>query len=156
MDMKHYKYLGYAMMAAGMLAATSCSDFSDYNEAKLDSTPSGNLTLWENISQNPQLSEFASMVKKTGFDSELNNTRYFTVWAPMNGTFNQSELATLTDSALLVQFIKSHVAEYGHPATGLLNERIHTLNEKSFTFAGSGSYTFDGVDITASNLPSNN
>ena len=144
------------MMAAGMLAATSCSDFSDYNEAKLDSTPSGNLTLWENISQNPQLSEFASMVKKTGFDSELNNTRYFTVWAPMNGTFNQSELATLTDSALLVQFIKSHVAEYGHPATGLLNERIHTLNEKSFTFAGSGSYTFDGVDITASNLPSNN
>ena len=51
MDMKHYKYLGYAMMAAGMLAATSCSDFSDYNEAKLDSTPSGNLTLWENISQ---------------------------------------------------------------------------------------------------------
>ena len=156
MDMKHYKYLGYAMMAAGMLAATSCSDFSDYNEAKLDSTPSGNLTLWENISQNPQLSEFASMVKKTGFDSALNNTRYFTVWAPMNGTFNQSELATLTDSALLVQFIKSHVAEYGHPATGLLNERIHTLNEKSFTFAGSGSYTFDGVDITASNLPSNN
>ena len=156
MDMKHYKYLGYAMMAAGMLAATSCSDFSDYNEAKLDSTPSGNLTLWENISQNPQLSEFASMVKKTGFDSELNNTRYFTVWAPMDGTFNQSELATLTDSALLVQFIKSHVAEYGHPATGLLNERIHTLNEKSFTFAGSGSYTFDGVDITASNLPSNN
>ena len=156
MDMKHYKYLGYAMMAAGMLAATSCSDFSDYNEAKLDSTPSGNLTLWENISQNPQLSEFASMVKRTGFDSELNNTRYFTVWAPMDGTFNQSELATLTDSALLVQFIKSHVAEYGHPATGLLNERIHTLNEKSFTFAGSGSYTFDGVDITASNLPSNN
>ena len=156
MDMKHYKYLGYAMMAAGMLAATSCSDFSDYNEAKLDSTPSGNLTLWENISQNPQLSEFAQLVKKTGFDSELNNTRYLTVWAPANGTFNRADLETLTDSALLAQFIKSHVAEYGHAATGLLNERVHTLNDKSFTFAGSGNYTFDGVDITATNMPSIN
>lgn len=154
--MKHYKYLGYAMMAAGMLAATSCSDFSDYNETKPDSTPSGNKTLWENISQNSQLSDFAQLVKRTGFDSELDNTRYLTVWAPVNGTFNRADLETLTDSVLLAQFVKSHVAEYGHAATGVLNERVHTLNEKSYTFAGSGSYTFDGNDIAATNLPSNN
>ena len=154
--MKHYKYLGYAMMAAGMLVATSCSDFSDYNEAKPDSTPSGNLTLWENISQTPQLSDFAALVKRVGFDKELGNTRYFTVWAPVNGSFSRSDLDAMNDSLILAQFIKSHVAEYGHAATGILDERIHTLNDKSFTFAGSGNYTFDGVGLSATNLPSIN
>ena len=41
------------MMAAGMLTATSCSDFDDYNEAQMNPEATGNLSLWENIKQNP-------------------------------------------------------------------------------------------------------
>ena len=61
--MKVNRYIGIAMMAAGMFAATSCSDFSDYNEVVPDATPSANLTLWENIQQNSNLSDFATLVK---------------------------------------------------------------------------------------------
>ena len=46
-------------MAAMAFAVTACSDFDDYNETPNDTTPSGNITLWQNISQNPQLSDFA-------------------------------------------------------------------------------------------------
>ena len=77
-------------MAAGMLAATSCSDFSDYNEAPVDAAASGNKTLWENISENPQLSDFAALVTRAGFQQELLNARSYTVWAPVNGSFNVS------------------------------------------------------------------
>lgn len=147
------------MMAAGMLVATSCSDFNDYNEVTLDKSVSGgNQTLWENISQNAQLTDFASLVKRVGFDTELSNTRYYTVWAPLNGTFNKSEFDALSDSLLLAQFVKSHVAEFGHAASGDLDERVHTLNEKSFVFAGNGEYTYDGktIDNGNINLPSTN
>ena len=144
------------MMATSLLVSTSCSDFSDYNEAVLDQNVSGNQTLWQNIAQQSQLSDFAALVKRVGFDKDLDNTRYLTVWAPVNGSFSRSIYDGLSDSLLLAQFVKSHVAEYGHPATGVLNERIHTLNDKSFTFAGVGSYTFDGIDISQANLPSNN
>ena len=98
--MKRNKYIGFAMMAAGMLVATSCTDYSDYNEVPTESIANGN--------------------------------------------------------TLLAQFVKSHVAEYGHAASGKIDERIHTLNEKSFTFEGDGSYTFDGIHVSAPNLPGSN
>ncbi|MBR1448804.1 MAG: fasciclin domain-containing protein [Prevotella sp.] len=154
--MKRNKYIGIAMMAAGMLAATSCTDFSDYNETPVDQMPSGDLTLWENISQNSQLSDFASLVRQSGYDAELNTPRSLTVWAPVNGTFNVSDFQGLSKEDLLNQFVKNHIAEYSHAATGKVEERVHMLNEKSFDFLGDGSYTFGKIGITSANLPSSN
>lgn len=143
-------------MAAAMLAAASCSDFNDYNKAELDATASANQTLWENIQQNAQLSDFASLVKKAGFDSELAATQYYTVWAPLNGTFDASAYQNLDKDALMKQFVKNHIASYGHRAAGQVNERVLMLNEKSYDFTGSQSYTFNGVSIADANLPSTN
>lgn len=144
------------MMAAGMLAATSCTDFADYNETPVDQTAAGNQTLWENISQNPQLSDFAALVQQSGYDATLNTSRSLTVWAPVNGTFNVADYQGLDKEALLTQFVKGHIAEYGHAASGKIDERVHMLNKKSFTFEGDGSYTFDGLPINRVNLPSTN
>lgn len=144
------------MMAAGMLAATSCTDFADYNETPVDQTPAGNQTLWENISQNPQLSDFAALVQQSGYDATLNTSRSLTVWAPVNGSFNVADYQGLNREDLLNQFVKGHIAEYGHAASGKIDERVHMLNKKSFTFEGDGSYTFDGLAISQVNLPSTN
>ena len=154
--MNKIKYIGMAMMAAGMLAATSCTDFSDYNEARTDAQATGNQTLWENIRQNSQLSEFAALIQKSGFDKALSQTQYYTVWAPLNGTFDVASLQQLDNNALLQQFVYNHVAAYGHNASGALNERVHMLNGKSYDFTGAGSYTFGGVGISQANQPSNN
>ena len=78
--MKKNKYIGVMVLAAGMLATASCSDFDDYNKVVADEeVQSANLTLWENIEQNQQLTDFASLVRRVGFDKELNQTRYYTV-----------------------------------------------------------------------------
>ena len=143
-------------MAVSLLMAASCSDFDDYNKAEADATPSANQTLWENILQNPQLSEFASLLKKSGFDNELNQTQYYTVWAPLNGTFDAASFQSLGNDALMRQFVKNHIASYGHQAKGVVNERILMLNEKTYNFEGSSSYKFDGVDLVQANLPNNN
>lgn len=150
------KYLVGCLVGCAVCAVTGCSDYDDYNDVPVDAQLSGNMTLWENILQNTQLSDFAGLVKRTGFDAELSNSRAYTVWAPLNGTYNVADYQALDDSTLLQQFIKGHVAQYSHVASGLVSERIHMLNDKSFMFEGNGSYTFGDVDISKANVPSTN
>ena len=151
------KILRVCLVGCGFATAlSSCSDFSDYNETPTDQQTTGNLSLWENISQNPQLSEFASLVRRTGFDAQLSQARAYTVWAPLNGTFSLADYEQLSDSDLLQRFVYNHVAKYVHGASGAVDERIHTLNEKSYTFSGNGSYTFANVSISLPNQSSSN
>ena len=119
--MKYINKIG-VMLAAGMLTATSCSDFKDYNEVPTDALPAGNQTLWQNIQQDAELSDFAALVKQAGFDTELDNTKSFTVWAPKNGTFSMADYQGLSQANLLQQFVKNHVAEYGHQASGAVSD----------------------------------
>ena len=156
--MKITKYMGITMMAAGMLAATSCTDFSDYNEVSDNggSLPGSDQTLWENIQQNGQLTQFAELVRKAGFDKALSESHYYTVWAPVDGTFTPSAYDGLSSEALLAQFVQNHVADYGHAALGTVNERLTMLNRKRYDFAGDGQYLFDEHRVTKANVPSSN
>ena len=52
------------LSGAAVLVLAACSDFSDYNEVRTDAAATGNQTLWENIRQNSQLSDFAALVQK--------------------------------------------------------------------------------------------
>ena len=157
-----FKLLNFYILAAALLLA-SCSDFDDYNEAVTDVTASANKTLWENIQQTPELSDFAALVQRAGFDDELNATEYYTVWAPKNGTFNLADYSALSKEALLKQFVMNHVARYSFPASGRVEERVLMLNEKSYDFGGApaygaSGYQFDGNSLLTGyyNLPSNN
>ncbi len=145
------------MMAAGMLTATSCSDFDDYNEAQVNVDAAGNLSLWENIEQNPQLSDFKYLLEKAGFADELKGSRYYTVFAPLNGTFDKNAYDLLDKGALLKQFVYNHVADYNHSISGSVENRVYTLNRKIYDFKGSGnSYTFGDVNVVNANMPSSN
>ncbi len=134
----------------------SCSDFDDYNKEVADANASAGQTLWENIKGNSQLSDFAALIQKAGFDDELNQTQYYTVWAPLNGTYNAADFQALDNNALVRQFVKNHIASYAHSASGQINDRILMLNEKSYNFTGSQPYTFDDVTLQSANLPSSN
>lgn len=144
------------MAAAVLLAATSCSDFSDYNDTPVSDVQQAERTLWDNISQNDQLSDFATLVKKAGFDDELSQPHFYTVWAPLNGTYDASSLLSADSATVLYQFVKSHIAEYNHSVSGPVDERIHALNRKSFAFEGDGQYTYAGQTLKQLNLPNSN
>ena len=85
--MKYMNKTGIVAMTGLMLGVASCSDFSDYNTAPEDVGNSSYKTLWQNISENPELSDFAKVIKATGFESNLDAPRFFTVFAPINETF---------------------------------------------------------------------
>lgn len=153
------------MMVVGcMLAATSCSDFSDYNAIDASAEPSADKTLWENIKANANLSDFAEVLEKVGYDKVLNASHTYTVWAPVNGSFDKDSLFSLSESKIIKEFVKNMVANYSHQETDLNDTTVFMLNEKLLKFHGknTSSMTFDGQSLvanaesTAYNYPSIN
>ena len=142
-------------MAASMLTASSCSDFDDYNEAPAEQSPTAAQTLWENINSTPELSEFAALVKKSGYDKELSSSRFYTVWAPLNHHIDLAKWQNADSATLRFQFVENHIADYNHYISSPVDERIITLNEKSYDFKGSAddnASSFGGQTIAKSNV----
>lgn len=155
--MKHKRINTKAVILALSLGAmtTACSDWDDhYDEAALSG--SANQTLWQNISANENLSDFAALLKKEKYDELLSADQSFTVWAPENGTFNYDSLNQLTDSRLVAQFLNNHIARSSYPASGSISDKIYVLNKKSLEFVGSGSYTINGIAVSTPNVASKN
>ena len=101
------------------LAMASCTDFSDYNTAPDDFGATGSKTLWQNLSENSNLSKFAEIVEKSGFKSNLDVPTYYTLFAPLNGTYNADSVLQILESGLtedtarvLKEFVKQHIVQY--------------------------------------------
>ena len=144
-----------AVIAGGTLA-TSCSDWDDHYDAETAVTGSATATIWENVSSNPQLSQFADLLKKAGYDAVLNSSQTYTVWAPLNGTFNYEQFLNEDADKLLKEFVQNHIARNNYPASGVVDETVHMLNEKVLGFEGSGSYTMGGIAVEQPNVASKN
>ena len=135
------------------LAFTACND--QWNEhyqekSELNSTE----TLWDIISKRGELSEFADMLKRTGYDKQLQQNRFYTIWAPKNG-FGYTE----NDVDLLqLEFVENHIADYRYNASGILNEhQVKMLNGKYIYFDGAGeNYTFKGRKLVTKNILAKN
>lgn len=155
--MKKNKFIYGVMLASTMLAA-SCSDYDDWNTAYSSGSSESTQSLWANISANENLSQFAELLKKAGYDKELQNNRFYTVWAPLNGTYDYESLASQMDSTNLVKkFVMNHIANYNHTLkSNMDDERVHTLNEKSYVFSAQNGGLFDELQIAQANMPSIN
>lgn len=157
--MKKIKNIWLLLLAPIFGLAVSCSDYEDWNTMQEDANPSAERTLWENITAEPQLSDFAKVLKKAGLEEQLSAAHYYTVWAPLNGTFDVDSVLNCSDNAILAQFINNHIAEYNHLAKGNLYEKVKTLNRKSYEFMfDEGNYTYNTQLLVNNlyNLPSSN
>lgn len=155
--MKHISKIGMIAMAGGLLAVTSCSDFSDYNTAPGSYEASADKTLWENISGNANLSDFAAVLQRVGYDKILNASHTYTVWAPVNGSFNVDSLNNLSDEKVRKEFVENLIANYAHKESDVNDTTIYMLNEKLLKFSNkaSNSLKFDTQDVVPT-LPSDN
>ena len=144
-------------LGSGVL--TSCTDWNDHYDAGTAVSDSQQAALLENITKNPSLTQFASLLSKTGFDQQLGSSQTFTVWAPVNDSFNYDELMATGNDRLLKQFVKNHVARNNYPASGVMDQKVYMLNEKLMHFQGtSQDYSIQGIALKADqqNIGSNN
>ena len=142
--------------AVATLALAACADWDDHYEADSSLLGSQELSLWKNIQKNDNLSQFAALLKKSGYDAVLDASQTYTVWAPVNGTFDYEGMDALSGERLRKEFIENHIARNNYPASGLVDQRIFTLNEKLMRFSGNGNYSMQGVEVENSNVASHN
>lgn len=150
------KLLGAAVFTLHSSFFISCSDWDDHYEADTSLLGAQQSTLWENISASQNLSQFASLLKKAGYDEVLNATQTYTVWAPADGSYDYNVLASWPENRLVQEFIGNHIARNNYPISGEVNQRLYTLNEKMMQMKGSGSYFIQQVPISDPNLASHN
>lgn len=153
------------MVAALALAAVAaCSDTRDEH---YEPDASNGITLWETISTQSDLSNFATVVKGCGYDRTLNGSQTFTVFAPTNDALTEAQADSLVteyqaqknrgvrddDNTVVRQFLKNHIAPYTKPASSLTNDTLTLLNGKyeKLTPTAIGSSTF----VTTNKLHSN-
>lgn len=138
------------------IALGACSDWDDHYDANSSMGNTSNKTLWENISEKSELSDFASILKAHGYDELLNGNETYTVWAPLNGTYDIDSIVNTGSSNQLTKFLQNHIAHNSYIASGSIDERIYVLNKKSQSFIGSGAYSFNGVNIGSANIANRN
>lgn len=146
--MKLYNYMGLMAMAASMTAVVSCSDFNDWNTAPVLPDSKAEQTIWQNIQQKDNLKDFAKVLAHVGFDKELDAAHNYSVWAPVDGSFDMDSLLSLDSAKIVNQFIKNHVAEYSYRNSGETDAAVHFLNGKTFQFKGNnGSYVLYDIPL---------
>ena len=156
------KFLTGAMLFSALLMGSSCDDSIEGLKVTPE-TPFADKTLYEVITNDADLTQFVDVINSCGSecaDSLFNHSRVYTVWAPVNGSFNKDsliqEVANGNREAVFNTFVKAHVANFLKPATGKLenDNLIMLLNNKMARFEGDhlNGYSFSGCAIDEANI----
>ena len=92
---KTYKIQALAAILAA-LCYSSCSDKWDEHYGE-NSEGIVNATLWEAISGNDDLRNFAKVAKACGYDQALDGSQTFTVFAPTNSSLSAEQADSLVN-----------------------------------------------------------
>ena len=151
-------YNGWKGMACCTVVAamtlTACSDWDDHFDANTSVLESQHSSLWQNIDKADNLKQFASLLKKTGYDELLSASQTFTVWAPVDNSFDITTLSDMDNDRVIREFLENHIARNNYPASGQIDQDIYMLNEKKMHFAGATEYDIQGVSLVTPNLSS--
>ena len=132
------RLLGTVAVALSIVACTDNWD-EHYN---MGSPYDGNL--WEAVSSNPNLTNFARVIEACGYDSSLVSSQMFTVFAPTNDYFTAEDANALisayneqkakhvkdNDNMTIKEFVQNHIAPYNYSVSSLSNDSIVMMNGK--------------------------
>lgn len=141
------------LLIAGVFILSSCKDELWVNHYQPQQV--SNQTLMEAIDANPDLSKFAAILHKTGYDSILSSSQTYTVWAPTNDALTEA-----IDTDTINRFIENHICRFNYSTADLLKKpmlRIRMLNGKANTFTTSGSnFIFGDANLDVHDLITKN
>ncbi|MEL1240933.1 fasciclin domain-containing protein [Flavobacterium flavipallidum] len=125
------------------LAIISCSNPWDDRENNGDANLSVNLT--EAITNTSDVSQFAALLKETGYDKVLAASKTYTVFVPTDAAMAEVDEAILNDEEALKQFVANHIALTAYSSVRSEDVRVKMLSNKYLDFEG--STTIDGSTI---------
>lgn len=168
---KSTKWLTGAMVSALIATGfTACTD----DHFDVNSDVLGQKTIWENIKSNPNTSDYADILQSVRFSQTeekatpqtyaevLNGEQTFTVWAPVNGSFDyqyyKNLIATgIRDSIWKVEkeLIRNNMARYSFVANAHDSIKIQLFNDKA-AWLNYDKRTLKNAHIEDANIGSKN
>ena len=149
------------------LLFVGCAEWNDHYE-DAGATANSNLTLWQQLQANPQLSDFCEVLQETkvfrmhkkspvSYADLLNSGQSFTVVAPVNGSFDKAQLIQQVqtnqgDSVVEKSFVQNHIAR-SLSSTKDQTYMVRLLNSKRAEFADG---KIAGVTLQSSNIHAKN
>lgn len=145
------KTLKYILLTSAMgLTLAACQDSWDDHYNQQSNSAYGGSSLYEALSAQPELSDFCRVLDatklfangkqtNTTYKDLLSGDQFFTVWAPVNGSFDaealirQCQSSTEGDSLVEIQFLKNHIARYSHSVNGD-SASVYMMNGKHMKF----------------------
>lgn len=129
-------------MAVALLAMVGCSDTWDDHYA--GNMPEGGVDsyLWEVIQNDDNLSNFARVIKETGYDVALGSSQVFTVFAPTNDAFSEADADEIIalyhkennkkekDKRAIKEFVQNHIALFNHSVATTGEDSVVMMNGK--------------------------
>ena len=148
---------------AFMLLFSSCSDKDHFNSGEM-----GSATLWENISSDGELSNFAAVLEATGYASRLATSQMFTVFAPVNEKFtaedrdeiiaryNSEKAAGVKENknTAITEFVQNHIALYHYTVSDITEgTSLRMMNGKGSWFTPN---SLQGIEFQKKNILASN
>lgn len=169
------KYIGAIALGAVLVTVPGCTDPTIPTE--LDEPASGKVTLWEQISKDPQYSRFAAIAQKAmyykddthpvptySFSQLLNSNQLVTLWAPTNEGISKEDSIKYTNMCnaeqgynLQQQFLGNHIALWRRNISEAGVDTIRMINGKNLVF-DKEKLTFQNIPMiqSMSNIPASN
>lgn len=170
---------------AALLGVTACSD--DHFDIQT-AGPVGSKTIWQNIEEQPQLDSLAMILSRTvvmkdendqksvlTYAELLNQSQAFTVFAPLNGTYNAKQYIDLLNEAdnlmatgteeskaqalalkymVSNQFAGNHIARFNYESNQS-SQDVRMLNSKLCEY-NAGEQVFNGVALSSDEYNASN
>lgn len=145
-----HKHRFFLLLAICAVFIQSCNDKWD-EHYKSDSIEGDNITLFEYINSRPNLSIFSNLLKETGYDSLLNTTVSYTVWAPDNDALAGIDL---TDETYVYNLVRNHIKLSRMSTARVDSGFINMMSGKGVSFIENGGiYRFGTAELTLKDIP---
>lgn len=167
MKINNIKWFTGSLMTVALAAGISaCSD--EHFDITSDAT--SKQTIWKTIQTDERLSHFADILQSVYYSKNeqkttpetyadlLNNAQTFTVWAPINGSFDYNYYKGLIESGIRdsiykveQELLRNNMTRYSRSAIGNGSVKVNLLNNKS-AWLNFDEGTFQGIAMTEPNV----
>jgi uncharacterized surface protein with fasciclin (FAS1) repeats len=139
------------MLSLLVMGYLSCKKWEDhvgvYNPALRNN-------LFQLITSDTSLSQFAALLSKTGYDKVIGSSKTYTIWAPRNAALQNLDPSVTGDAVKLKQFVANHIANQSYlTSTTVAPMRVQMLNGKYVRISAAG---FDSAHIVAADRYASN
>lgn len=113
-----------------MLGAALLSSCEKWDKHNAPNDPNITKDLFQRIQENTDLSKFAELLVKSGYDKTLSSSQTFTVFAPTNAALASLDPAIANDADKLRLFVGNHIANQLQPANVTSAVRLQMMSGK--------------------------